>query len=84
MTRPAPGRCARWRAGAWEGHLARSTTRCRETVLPLLAHPLREALFISEKTASVHVSRILAKLDAGNRGEAAAMARQLGVRAEGG
>jgi DNA-binding CsgD family transcriptional regulator len=36
-------------------------------------------LFISDKTASVHVSRILAKLDAANRGEAAAMARRLGV-----
>jgi DNA-binding CsgD family transcriptional regulator len=45
---------------------------------------IAEALFISEKTASVHVSRILAKLDADSRGEAAAMARQLGVRAEGG
>ncbi|MBO9520680.1 MAG: AAA family ATPase [Nocardioidaceae bacterium] len=33
------------------------------------------ALFISEKTASVHVSNILAKLGAANRGEAAALAR---------
>ena len=36
-------------------------------------------LFISEKTASVHVSNILAKLGAGNRGEAAAMIRDLGL-----
>jgi DNA-binding NarL/FixJ family response regulator len=36
-------------------------------------------LFISDKTASVHVSRILAKLGATNRGEAAAIARRLGV-----
>ena len=36
-------------------------------------------LFISEKTASVHVSRILAKLDAENRGRAAVIARQLGI-----
>jgi DNA-binding CsgD family transcriptional regulator len=38
-----------------------------------------DTLFISGKTASVHVSRILAKLDAGNRGEAAAIARRLGL-----
>ncbi|WP_433175463.1 helix-turn-helix transcriptional regulator [Actinoallomurus sp. CA-150999] len=34
-------------------------------------------LFITEKTASVHVSRILAKLGVTNRGEAAAMAHRL-------
>ena len=33
-------------------------------------------LFISEKTASVHVSNILAKLGVRSRGEAAAMARE--------
>lgn len=38
-----------------------------------------EQLFISEKTASVHVSRILAKVGAANRGEAAAIARRLGL-----
>ncbi|WP_418608109.1 LuxR C-terminal-related transcriptional regulator [Georgenia sp. SUBG003] len=32
------------------------------------------ALFISTKTASVHVSNILAKLGVGGRGEAAALA----------
>lgn len=37
------------------------------------------ALFISEKTASVHVSNILAKLGAANRGEAAAIGRELGI-----
>jgi DNA-binding NarL/FixJ family response regulator/tetratricopeptide (TPR) repeat protein len=36
-------------------------------------------LFVSEKTASVHVSNILRKLDAGNRVEAAATARRLGL-----
>ena len=38
-----------------------------------------EELFISEKTASVHVSRILAKLEVRNRGEAGAVAHRLGL-----
>ena len=36
-------------------------------------------LFMSPKTASVHVSHILAKLDAANRTEAAATARRQGL-----
>jgi DNA-binding NarL/FixJ family response regulator len=36
-------------------------------------------LFISAKTASVHVSSILAKLGVGSRGEAAATAYRLGL-----
>jgi DNA-binding CsgD family transcriptional regulator len=40
---------------------------------------IAEALFISAKTASVHVSNILAKLGVANRGEAAAAARRLGL-----
>jgi DNA-binding CsgD family transcriptional regulator len=36
-----------------------------------------QTLYISEKTASVHVSNILAKLGVSNRGEAAAVARDL-------
>ena len=40
-----------------------------------------QSLVISEKTASVHVSHILAKLDARNRGEAAAIAHRLGLTA---
>jgi DNA-binding CsgD family transcriptional regulator len=39
---------------------------------------IAEALFITGKTASVHVSNILAKLDAANRGEAAALAHRAG------
>jgi DNA-binding CsgD family transcriptional regulator len=52
-----------------------------QEVLALLAEgytnrQLGAALFISEKTASVHVSNILAKLAAGTRGEAVAVARK--------
>jgi DNA-binding NarL/FixJ family response regulator len=59
------------------------TERERE-VLILLARggtnrQIAEELFISAKTASVHVSNILGKLGAGNRTEAAAIARELGV-----
>jgi DNA-binding NarL/FixJ family response regulator len=56
------------------------------TVLTLVAegHTNREigaALFISEKTASVHVSRILAKLGVRSRVEAATAAHRLGLTA---
>ncbi|MFE2276273.1 AAA family ATPase [Streptomyces sp. NPDC059454] len=40
---------------------------------------IAEKLFISPKTASVHVSNILAKLGVSGRGEAAAMAHRLGL-----
>ncbi len=59
------------------------TQRERE-VLDLVAagrtnRQIADALFISSKTASVHVSNILAKLGVANRGEAAALARELGI-----
>ncbi len=38
-----------------------------------------DALFMAEKTASVHVSRILAKLDVRSRTEAAAVAHRVGL-----
>jgi DNA-binding NarL/FixJ family response regulator len=40
-------------------------------------------LFISPKTASVHVSNIISKLGVSSRGEAAAVAHRLGVGAAG-
>jgi DNA-binding CsgD family transcriptional regulator len=56
------------------------------TVLSLVAEghtnrEIGEALFISEKTASVHVSRILAKLGVRSRVEAATSAHRLGLAA---
>ncbi|MGC0329363.1 ATP/maltotriose-dependent transcriptional regulator MalT [Streptomyces sp. SAI-170] len=44
---------------------------------------IAEELFISPKTASVHVSNILAKLGVSGRGEAAALAHRLGLFAPG-
>ncbi len=62
------------------------TPRERE-VLGLVAagrtnRQIAETLFISGKTASVHVSNILAKLGVANRVEAAAIAVRLGLTAE--
>ena len=39
---------------------------------------IAERLFITEKTASVHVSNLMSKLGVTNRGAAAALARELG------
>ena len=68
-------------AAVQEGPLSRLTPRERE-VLDLLAtgatnKTIAADLFISEKTVSVHVSNMLAKLGVANRGEAAALARHL-------
>jgi DNA-binding CsgD family transcriptional regulator len=59
-------------------------TRREAEVLALLAagrtnRQIGRQLFITEKTASVHVSRILAKLGVAGRGEAAAVAHRLGL-----
>ncbi|MGH2950366.1 MAG: response regulator transcription factor, partial [Solirubrobacteraceae bacterium] len=55
-------------------------------VLELLAggatnRQIGETLFMAEKTASVHVSRILSKLDVRTRTEAAAVAHRQGLMA---
>jgi DNA-binding CsgD family transcriptional regulator len=56
------------------------TPREREVLVHLTEghtnRQIADALFISDKTASVHVSNILAKLGVSNRGEAAAAARR--------
>lgn len=76
------GRTA-WSGPDGRGPLAGLTERELE-VLQLLAagHSNKEIgaeLFISPKTASVHVSNILAKLNAGSRTEAAAIAHRQGL-----
>ena len=65
------------------GRLLGLTPRERE-VITLLDDGLSNAqmartLFISEKTASVHVSNVLAKLGAGGRTEAVAIAHRRGL-----
>jgi DNA-binding NarL/FixJ family response regulator len=45
---------------------------------------IADALFLTRKTASVHVSNILGKLGVENRVQAAAIAHRLGLVAEGG
>jgi DNA-binding CsgD family transcriptional regulator/tetratricopeptide (TPR) repeat protein len=59
-------------------------TRREVEVLALVAEgrtnrQIGQALYITSKTASVHVSRILAKLGVAGRGEAAAVAHRLGL-----
>jgi DNA-binding CsgD family transcriptional regulator len=59
-------------------------TRREAEVLALVAdgrtnRQIGKELFITEKTASIHVSRILAKLGVAGRGDAAAVAHRLGL-----
>ena len=67
------------------GRRAREVLTAREVeVLRLVAEGhsnrrIADALYISPKTASVHVSRIIAKLAVANRVEAAAVAHRLGL-----
>ncbi|POX52368.1 hypothetical protein C3489_18125 [Streptomyces sp. Ru71] len=62
------------------------TTRERDVLRLVSAgrtnRQIAEELFISPKTASVHVSNILAKLGVSGRGEAAAVAHRLGLYSE--
>jgi DNA-binding NarL/FixJ family response regulator len=65
------------------GQLSRLTARELE-VLRLLAAgrsngQIAQELFVSSKTASVHVSHIIGKLEVGNRTEAAALAHRHGI-----
>jgi DNA-binding NarL/FixJ family response regulator len=75
-------------AGGRPGKLAGLTSREREVLrLIVVGRSNREigaALFIAPKTASVHVSNILAKLGAASRTEAAAIAHSEGLTASAG
>jgi DNA-binding NarL/FixJ family response regulator len=68
-----------------DGAAARVGLTARELeVLRLVAagqtnRAIGQTLYISEKTVSVHISRILAKLDASGRVEAAGLAHRLGL-----
>ena len=69
---------------AQPGSLGLGLTPREQEVLALVAAgrsngQIAETLFISRKTASVHVSNILTKLGAANRVEAAAIAHRLGI-----
>ncbi|MQY04270.1 HTH-type transcriptional regulator MalT [Actinomadura sp. RB68] len=70
------------RAGGGEGPLGLTPREVEVLRLVSAGHSNRdiaEELFISAKTASVHVSNILAKLGVTSRGEAAATARRLAL-----
>ena len=81
--RPATVPATASRPRTIEGPLPGLSPRERE-VLALVAagrtnRQIADELFISPKTASVHVSNILAKLGVSSRGEAAAVAHRLGA-----
>ncbi|HEX8857938.1 MAG TPA: response regulator transcription factor, partial [Actinomycetes bacterium] len=70
--------------GTVEGDGSVGLTPREREVLRLVAagrsnKQIADALYISRKTASVHVSNILTKLGVHSRGEAAASARRLGL-----
>ena len=73
-------------AGAGHADSGAGLTAREREVLMLLAeghtnHQIAAALFMSPKTASVHVSRIISKLGVANRTEAAAYAHRNGLTA---
>ena len=84
---PAPGRASHRRPGcaprAGSADAGALTPRERE-ILALVAAgrsngEIGQQLFISAKTVSVHVSNVMAKLGAGSRTEASALARRAGL-----
>ena len=89
-SRPAPG-CGSTTDDARGGRAGRAPTEDpfgltprERQVLALVARgatnrEIGAQLYMAEKTASVHVSRILAKLDVRSRTEAAAVAHRLGL-----
>ena len=81
---PGPAAAGRAPADSGSAYLTESLTDRERDVLRLLARgqsnrQIGGELFISPKTASVHVSNILAKLAVTNRTEAAAIAHREGL-----
>jgi DNA-binding NarL/FixJ family response regulator len=79
LTGPEPGA-----AGGPAGRDNDALTARELDVLELVAtgrsnREIAAALFISPKTVSVHISRVLDKLDAASRTEAVAIARRRGL-----
>jgi DNA-binding CsgD family transcriptional regulator len=79
----AAGYCAQTSARIWLKAFSRATRREAEVLVLVAAgrtnRQIGQALFITPKTVSIHVSRILAKLGVTGRGEAAAVAHRLGL-----
>ena len=77
---PLPGAAGKGQAPeANHGLTAREAEVLRLVAAGRTNQQIADALFITRKTASVHVSNIMAKLGVANRGEAAAMAHRLGL-----
>ena len=84
MLKRADAMAERWALASRERRTADVLTGREAEVLTLLAEgrtnaEIADTLFMSPKTASVHVSHIIAKLGAANRTEAAATARRQGL-----
>ena len=84
MLKRADALADRWALASRERRTADVLTGREAEVLALLAEgrtnaEIADTLFMSPKTASVHVSHIIAKLGAANRTEAAATARRQGL-----
>ena len=69
-------------AAAALGLTARETAVIRLLAPGYSNQQIADALFLSRKTASVHVSNILGKLGVANRVQAAAIAQRLGIVAD--
>ena len=82
--RRAGGRLGRRRRRERVGLTARELEVLRLVAKGETNRSIGQALYISEKTVSVHISRILAKLDARGRVEAAGLALRLGLLRRGG
>ncbi|MET0190345.1 MAG: AAA family ATPase [Pseudonocardia sediminis] len=77
--RPADGNGSRGDAGGVAPLTPRERAVLEQVALGLTNRGIGERLFISEKTVSVHLSRVMAKLGAGGRAEAVSIAFRRGL-----